>query len=318
MPVIWQLSVIQFESKTLLNGVLLKKRPSLYSHRVSRFKNLLKVLRSYFTPVLSRAALEIKMGEKTFECKTNSSGAFTMVVDEILNEKPELRVKGQTENLEIMQSYPMIYQNTNSTFDVISDIDDTILRSYSSDAFRRVTTLMLTSPYKRKVIGYTRSLFKRFNSMNARVFYVSKSESNLFNLLSSYIHFNKFPEGILFLTSYLNLFQLFTVNKGKDYKLNHIRFIIRNSGSKQFYLLGDDGQRDMEIYQAVANEFPNRIANIFIRQTKAQRSKKQLAMWTKLKEQVPGSVYYRDGDETKSGFETLLDFADQSDKSTEL
>jgi phosphatidate phosphatase APP1 len=176
---------------------------------------------------------------------------------------------------------------------------------------------MLTSPYKRKVIGYTRSLFERFDTMNARVFYVSKSESNLFNLLTSYIQFNKFPEGIFFLTSYINIAQLFMASKGKDYKLNHIRFIIRNSGKKQFYLLGDDGQRDMEIYQAVANEFPQRIANVFIRQTRKHRSKKQTALWEKLKEQVPGAVYYRDGDESKSGFETLLDFVAQSDKSEE-
>jgi len=314
MPVIWQLSIIQFQEKTLVSGVVLKKTPSLYSHKVSRFRNLMKVGGSYFIHAVAGQKVNIRFGDKVHNTKTTGRGSFNLVLENHETRIPEITLEGNDEPLEIIQDYPVVLKNTESPFDVISDIDDTILRSYSSDAFRRITTLALTSPYKRKVIGFTRSLFKRFSTQDARVFYISKSESNLFNLLTSYIRFNEFPEGAMFLTSYLSLMNLFNPHKGHDYKLNHIRFIMRNSGDKQFYLLGDDGQRDMEIYLSVASEFPDRIANVFIRQTRSKRSNKQKEMWEKLKQKVPGAVYYQDGDETKSGFETLLDFAETKDK----
>lgn len=314
MPVIWQLSIIQFHEKTLVNGVVLQKTPSLYSRKVSRLKNLLKVAKSYLTPVASGLQLEIRFSDQVYQTKTTASGSFSMLLENQHDGEPEVCLAKNGEPIKIVQNYPVLMPQTPSQFDVISDIDDTILRSYSSDAFRRITTLALTSPYKRKVIGFTRSLFKRFSTQDARVFYISKSESNLFNLLTSYIRFNEFPEGAMFLTSYLSLMNLFNPHKGHDYKLNHIRFIMRNSGDKQFYLLGDDGQRDMEIYLSVASEFPGRIANVFIRQTRSKRSSKQKEMWEKLKQKVPGAVYYQDGDETKSGFETLLDFAETTDK----
>lgn len=310
MAVVWQLSIIQFSGRTLINGVLLKKTPSLYSKKVSRFKNLLKVGKLYFIPVLSHRKITVKSGDQFHETKTGSSGSFTLVLENKVDQVPEIRLSEDGKPLILVQDYPVMLRNSGSKFDVISDIDDTILRSYSSDAFRRITTLALTTPHKRKVIGFTRSLFQRFDSQNARVFYVSKSESNLFNLLTSYIRFNGFPEGAMFLTAYINIFKLFNPKKGRDYKFNHIRFIIRNSGDKLFYLLGDDGQHDMEIYLRVAEEFPGRIANVFIRQTRLKRNKKQLEIWEKLKKQIPGAVYYRDGDENKSSFQTLLDFAE--------
>jgi hypothetical protein len=309
MPVVWQLSIIQFHEKTLVNGVVLKKAPSLYNRKVSRLKNLLKVARLYLIPVASRLPLEIRFDNQVYQSKTTAIGSFSLLLENHHESEPEIYLAGSNVPIRKVQKYPALMGQTDSRFDVISDIDDTILRSYSSDALRRIKTLALVSPYKRKVIGYTRLLFQHFSSQKARVFYVSKSESNLFNLLTSYIRFNDFPQGALFLTSYLNLFTLFHPKKGHDFKLNHIRFIIRNSGDKKFYLLGDDGQRDMEIYLAAAREFPGRIANVFIRQTRPGRSKKQTQMWEGLKHIVPSAVYYRDGDETKSDFEDLLDFS---------
>jgi phosphatidate phosphatase APP1 len=314
MPVVWQLSIIQFHEKTLVSGVLLKKTPSLYSHKVSRLKNLLKVGGTYFIHAVAGRQVNIRFGDKLYDTRTTGRGSFNLVLEKHETRIPQIMLEGNDEPLEIIQEYPVVLKQTQSKFDVISDIDDTILRSYSSDAFRRITTLALTSPYKRKVIGFTRSLFKQFSTQDARVFYISKSESNLFDLLTSYIRFNEFPEGAMFLTSYLSLMNLFNPHKGHDYKLNHIRFIMRNSADKKFYLLGDDGQRDMEIYLAVASEFPGRIANVFIRQTRSKKSSRQKEMWEKLKQKVPRAVYYQDGDETKSSFETLLDFAETTHK----
>ncbi len=308
MPVVWQLSIIHFQNKTLISGVILQKSPSVYSRKVSRLKNLIKVAKSYFTPVARHLPIEIIFDNQVFEAKTSARGSFSLLVKYQSPKEPEIRKANDGKPLKLVQNYPVVMDQTNGDFDVISDIDDTILRSYSSDALRRIKTLALVSPYKRKVIGYTRLLFKHFSKQKARVFYVSKSESNLFNLLTSYIRFNGFPQGTLFLTSYLNLFTLFNPKKGRDYKINYIRFIIRNSGKKHFYLLGDDGQRDMEIYLSVAREFPGRIANIFIRQTRSKRNKKQAELWERLKQLVPKAVYYKDGDEERSSFETLFDF----------
>ncbi|MCK5816257.1 MAG: App1 family protein, partial [Flavobacteriaceae bacterium] len=122
----------------------------------------------------------------------------------------------------------------------------------------------------------------------------SKSESNLFEILTSFISENKFPKGVLLLTPYLNFKQLLKGNKKIDFKLNTIHFIIENSLNKKFILFGDDTQKDMEIYETIVKSFPNKIERIYIRKTKKHLSKQKSKLLNKLKETFPKTIYFNE------------------------
>jgi phosphatidate phosphatase APP1 len=296
MPVVWQISAIHLQDKTLITGVILAYAPFTYDKKINLAKNFFKVTKSYFVPVVSEKQITVSIDGEIFITETDSHGGFSIVTDFLISDIPDIKTNDDEKSLEIVQQYPVIFRNTDGEFDVISDIDDTIMVSKTGKMIKRMGILAFISPHKRKIIHYTSELFKIFEKEHARVTYVSKSESNFFAMISTFIEHNDLPEGSLILTSYLKLIQLLNPNKARNYKLDNIRFIIKNSGNKSYVLLGDDSQRDMEIYTNIIEEFPDRIIKVYIRQTGDRRNQRQKEMWKRLK-QTGINVNYFDNDD---------------------
>ena len=294
MAVVWQISILHLNKRTLLSGVLLMDKPFIYDKKTSRFRNLLKVVKSYFIDVCKNKEITISIGNKIINTQTDEHGSFSVDLDYIPKGECKINFTGEKQTLEFLQTYPIIFKNTESSFDVISDIDDTIIYSYTADFFKRIGTLAFTTPRKRKPIEFTQDLMEEFKKQDIRVFYVSKSESNLFSMLTTFIEYNKLPKGQLFLTPYLKFGQLFK-SKKHNFKIENIRFVLKNSGNKKFVLFGDDSQKDMEVYTNIVEEFPERILKIYIRQTKLKILPYQKQMWEKLRvTKVPVNYFKAD------------------------
>ncbi len=292
MPVVWQISVLNLTNKTLINGVLLNGIPFLFVKKTGTFQHAINVIKSYFIEVYGNKEISITANQKTITTSTDKFGSFSVVVDFPLNSDVLVRIAGNDEPLKILQNYPVVFQNTESRFDVISDIDDTIIVSHTADFFKRIGTLAFKTPLKRKAVNLSQRLFKEFGKQDARIFYVSKSESNLFGLIASIINHQNLPKGTLILTPYLNFKQLLKRKKGRNFKLDKIRFIIRNTGDKKYILMCDDSQRDMEIYYEIVQEFRERILKVYIRQTKRKIFPDQKAMGEKLKSLGVNPIYF--------------------------
>lgn len=300
MTIIWQLSNVHFKGKSLITGTLLKDSPYMHLKAINSFRNVFKLIQTYFISPYAEKDIQLKIDEKLFSTSTNKKGSFSIVIN-----KPkvtDIKVFSKSSGIEFpsIQTYPKTFTLTPSSFDVISDIDDTIMVSYTANFFKRVGTLAFVSPLNRKVIGFTQGLLKHFESQNARVFYVSKSERNLFNHIAVFIHQYNLPKGVLNLTPYLKLHQLLSPKKGKDYKTNHIRFIIENSPEKKFVLIGDDSQKDMDVYTNIAKQFKSSIVKIYIRQTKRNSFVKNEDKWNKLLATGVPSLYFNEEDEIAS------------------
>ena len=293
MAIVWQISAVHLNKRTLLNGVILKDTPFAYDKQIGKFRNLMKVGKSYFIDVCANEQISITTNNKTIQTTTDEYGSFSIVLDFLMTSEITIKIAPENKPLKIIQTYPVVFHNIVSPFDVISDIDDTILVSYTANFFKRVGTLAFTVPQKRKSIDFTQKLLIEFDKMGARVFYVSKSESNFFGMLTSFIKHNKLPKGHLILTPYLKFSQLLNPRKMHNFKINNIRFILENSGTKGFVLFGDDSQRDMEIYSEIAKEFPEKVLKIYIRQTKKKVLLYQKRMWENLKSTGATVQYFK-------------------------
>jgi phosphatidate phosphatase APP1 len=252
------------------------------------------VLSSYNTPLLKNAPIIIKLEEKEYKTRTNHKAIFELEFDYAIENEPKIVILFQDKKLEIQQDYPIYFKSSESKLGIISDIDDTILVSYTSNIIKRIGVLSLVPPKKRKTVDFTQELLSLVSKYKSNVFYVSKSESNLFELLSKFIIHHQLPKGVLFLTPYLSFKQLLKRKKGKDFKLNKILFILNNSVNKKFILFGDDTQKDMEVYRIIANTHRKSIARIYIRQTKKKVNRRQRILWNNLKESFSKSVYFNE------------------------
>ncbi|WP_299465432.1 App1 family protein [uncultured Microscilla sp.] len=298
---VWQFAAVQFNQKVLITGTLLRGKPRSSTTSSTWLGHFIRMMRSYFHPVCKHQSLTIYLGnQQQASVTTNYKGYFSTMVEGQVTAELRLEVAGQS--LELPTHYPVVFDRTNANIEVVSDIDDTILLSHTASFIKRIGTILFRRPKKRRTIVFSHGLFKQFKNFGTRVIYLSKSESNLFGLISAVVQYQQLPEGPLLLTPYLSLRQLFNAKKGKDYKFNFLKLICENLPNKKLVLMGDDSQRDMEIYTQVAKMYPDKILKVYIRQTGFRRNEEQ---WQKLEETGVNAMYFNDADSAEKESELL-------------
>lgn len=153
---------------------------------------------------------------------------------------------------------------------VISDLDDTVLRS-------GVTNLLLAARLAFLHNAHTRSPFQGVSAFYAAlhagrdgqranpVFYVSSSPWNLYDLLADFLRLNEILEGPLLLRAWGLDADARPTGGHLEHKLSHIRAILTTYPALDAVLIGDSGQHDPEVYARVVEDFPGRVRAIYIR-----------------------------------------------------
>ncbi len=297
MAYISSLSAIQFKNKIDVSGVLLKRAPFKIYKSTGWLENAWLIISSYFNTALPNKEIAITVDNSTIKTITDKKGNFSVSLDSIIEEEIIICLVGKKDKLPIHQNYPIFFKENPSKLIVISDIDETILVSHTKTMVKRFFITLFRTASQRKVIPFTEQLYNFLNKENPNFFYVSKSEFNLSPIIAYFIKYNKLPEGPLLLTSYLNFLGLISTKKDKDFKLNKIKYLIKNSFEKKLILIGDDSQRDMQIYTVIAKEYKSLISSVYIRRTNKFTSKIQEENWLALKATgVPS--YYFENDES--------------------
>jgi phosphatidate phosphatase APP1 len=155
---------------------------------------------------------------------------------------------------------------------IISDIDDTFLVSYSATRIKRLVTLFRHNAGTRKAFADVATHYQLLQYANTHdnnpnpFFYVSSSEWNLYDYLEQFLKVQHIPKGILLLNQLKQWHQLLHTGKTKHQgKFARIIRIMEAFPEQTFIFLGDNSQKDPEIYTSVATHFPGRIRAIYIR-----------------------------------------------------
>jgi phosphatidate phosphatase APP1 len=205
------------------------------------------------------------------------------LLDDVCNHLGPVRAAGEI----------LILKPNSSTFGVISDIDDTILVSHSTNVIKKLRLMLFKNAYTRLpfegVAGFYRALNKGASGKcHNPIFYVSSSQWNLFDLLYDFCRFRNIPKGVFLLQElkpFKTLKKLIKPQSGiakHAHKLDKIRSILTTFQYLDFVLIGDSGQKDAEIYRQVAMEFPGRILSIYIRDIRKSRVRKVMVIGTEL------------------------------------
>jgi phosphatidate phosphatase APP1 len=155
-------------------------------------------------------------------------------------------------------------------FGVISDIDDTIVRTEATNLLRMARMVLFSNAHTRLpfegVAAFYRALRRGAGGDGDNpVFYVSTGPWNLYDLMENFLEIQELPKGPIFLKDWGGFKDLLKGMDHRRHKLEVIREIFDTHPTLSFVLIGDSGQQDAETYSQLVGEYPDRVLAIYIR-----------------------------------------------------
>lgn len=154
---------------------------------------------------------------------------------------------------------------------IVSDIDDTVIRTSATSLLRMLRTVVFENAHARLPFQGVAAFYRALHRGKNPIFYVSSGPWNLYDLLEHVFELRGIPPGPLFLQDWGIEPGKLIVSPHDDHKLENIDTIVGTYPDLPFLLIGDSGQRDPEIYATVTRHYPSRIRAIYIRDVTTRR-----------------------------------------------
>jgi phosphatidate phosphatase APP1 len=264
-------------------GHLLQGNPTIRERFTQNiFYNIRHLIRLFAIHPIADARIQLQHQATLLETRTQEDGFF-----EFHWESPQELTAGfqsitvsylDKEGKVLQEVLGELYIPHSVQLGVISDIDDTILISYSSRLLKRLRVLFTRQPHSRKTFADIVHYFTLLSVSGTTpdlpnpFFYVSSSEWNLYDDLTEFFSHNHLPEGVLLLNKIKRLQELGASGQTQHHnKLVRIERIMRMFPKQRFVLYGDNSQQDPAIYVSIAKQFPQNVVAIYIRSVQAKK-----------------------------------------------
>jgi phosphatidate phosphatase APP1 len=242
------------------------------------WRNLAHTFRHLETDEVPGARIRLRLGGVEREAVTDEEGFYRVwlqpvdvpddaplwrrihaeVIAPVHEDLPEVRASG----------FVMVPSPT-ARFGVISDIDDTVIRTDATRLLPMLKRTLLENARTRLPFEGVAQFYAGLHREGAAgvnpLFYVSSSPWNLYGVLSEFLEHQGIPLGPLTLRDW-GISDRGILPRGHgEHKLGAIRQILDCYPSLPFILIGDSGQEDPEIYRDVVHEYRGRIVAVYIR-----------------------------------------------------
>ncbi len=227
-------------------------------------------VRQFLTDDLPGVPLRITVAGTTVETVTDGDGYFQLRLEP---EPGGLTAPWTSGTVELAAGYRGVTDrratplevrvpSPDAAFGVISDVDDTILETGVQRVGRMILQTLTGSALTRTPFPGASELYNELAAGTNPVFYVSSSPWNLHAFLLAFIRHRGFPVGPVLLRDLLGS------RAGREQKHGRLQEVLDLHPRLRFVLIGDSGERDPEIYAAVARANPGRIIAIYIREVR--------------------------------------------------
>ncbi|MCT7904223.1 Uncharacterized conserved protein (DUF2183) [Candidatus Ornithobacterium hominis] len=265
------------EEKLIINGHVFQHEPIHFDVKDSWLGSNIKSLLTLFrVKPLTEVKLKIHFFNQIIDSKSDENGYF-MFECKPANLIPHgwhsCQVKAiDNDGNEITHSEGKFFKPYKTSHGIISDIDDTVLKSYSASIFRRLYEMISKNPEERKLFDHTVEWYRKLAETEVPgeesnpFFYVSSSEWNLYDYLNTIFKKHQLPEGIFLLNDLKKLKNFFQTGKtGHQGKYDRIKSLLEAFPNQNYILIGDNTQQDPYIYKKISLDFPGRIIAVFLR-----------------------------------------------------
>lgn len=251
------------------------------SPATSRLQNLLTMLKRYQSDEIPCAVVRARHGMHERVLETDDEGYFEISMPGLPPPAGQLDSGWRTIELELVEPLAghagpvravgkVLVPSADATFGVISDIDDTIVKTGATNLMRHLRTVLLNSAATRTPFVGVSAFYRALACGTCEepvnpVFYVSSSPWNLFDLFQDYLCLQDIPDGPIILRD-------FALEPGGWFKVGHdehktgaIEGLLAQYPELEWILIGDSGQRDAAIYRGIVARHPGRVLAVYMR-----------------------------------------------------
>ena len=264
----------------IIRGLVLENKGQHMVHDdANRWQNAAALFKRYISSETPRVQIRAYFQEQHKTVQTDSEGYFYLsfkvnklaqitdpwdyvrleLLDKVTYKQGAIKAKGE-----------ILLSGADNDLGIISDIDDTILVSNATSAYKKLRLMLFHNAQTRLpfegVAAFYRALHRGYHQERFNpIFYVSSSSWKLYDLLTDFFQVQGIPKGPLLLRdSRLDRFK-FMASLHEGHKLAQVKTIMQMYPQKSFILIGDSGQKDPEIYREVVRRYPDRVRAIYIR-----------------------------------------------------
>lgn len=249
----------------------------LENHRVEEaqdgdnaLRNLRNIVRRFRSHELPHVELTIRFAGQEQTVVTNDEGFFyaEFNLEQALDKSVyTAQFHYKDESREAHAKSDVIISLANAQFAVVSDMDDTVIRSNVPNRIKLVANTLFKNARTRLpfpgVAEFYRALKRGTQNTQNPIYYVSNSPYNLYDLLQEFFDVRDIPQGPIFLRDF-GLTERY-IGAERSHKTVQISRLLDLHPDLPFILIGDSGEHDPDIYAEVVKQYPNRILAIYIR-----------------------------------------------------
>jgi phosphatidate phosphatase APP1 len=254
------------------------------------WQNLLNMYKRYESDEIPQARVRVRFGSTVQEAEADSEGFYTFTLD-VPPDLPEVQTlfdlefelldyPGEWHPEPVKATGQVIIPPHTGQFGIISDIDDTVVRTDAFNLMKMARNVFLHNARTRLPFEGVSAFYKALQLGTAAtynpIFYLSSSPWNIYDLLVDFFNVRGIPPGPLFLVDLGITPTQFIAPSHHEHKSARIQKLLDEFPTMKFILIGDSGQRDPEIYLEAAVANPGRILAIYIRDVTGEERNKQV------------------------------------------
>ena len=227
------------------------------------FTNLRQMLLLFLTDEVQGVHVRARGAEAV----SDEEGYFTLVLPRSDGIAGWTEVEAHIETSEERAALPVLVPGVEARLAVISDIDDTVMHTGAYSLARNLWTSLTGNALTREIFPDSVALLEALSQGGRNpVFYVSSSPWNLHHFLEAVFERAGLVPGPMFLRDLGISRAPETDRPHGGHKSAAIDTLMAANPELPFWLLGDTGQHDAEIYLDAARRYPGRVVRVVLRE----------------------------------------------------
>ncbi|GAA3597690.1 DUF2183 domain-containing protein [Kineosporia mesophila] len=224
--------------------------------------------RKFFTVGLGDVPVTVQVGGRAHEVSSGRGGYIDAVLASDLApgwHEVAVRVEGRPTAVADLRVV-----GPGERLGLISDIDDTVMITALPRPLLAFWNTFVVKETSRRPVPGMAALYGRLREQepDALVVYLSTGAWNVARAISRFLERNDYPRGPLLMTDWGPTNEGW-FRSGRDHKHRELRRLVGDLPQLRWVLVGDDGQHDPQLYEGLADEVPQSLRMVLIRQLSA-------------------------------------------------